>query len=148
MTLTEQIQQYNAELLRFRSLLDEAFAKGAKSSSKAEDRIVFPLLVSARDMMEEILFEISNGHGRAALRTVRTLYECVVTAHHLHLHPEKTNDFFAMFYVQWAKILQSLPSPTMTDMRKAVSQHVPKFAQGKMVGLKDLDWSGPDKRNG
>ena len=146
MTLIEQIQQYNAELLRFRSLLDEAFAKGAKNSGKPEDRIVFPLLVSARDTMEEILFAISKGHGRAALRTVRTLYECVVTAHHLHLHPEKMNDFFAMFYVQWAKILQNVPSPTITDMHKAVSQYVPKFAQGKMVGLKDLDWSGQHTR--
>jgi hypothetical protein len=58
MTLIEQIQQYNAELLRFRCLLDEAFAKGAKNSSKAEDHIVFPLLVSARDMMEEIALRL------------------------------------------------------------------------------------------
>ncbi len=146
MTLIEQIQQYNAELLRFRSLLDEAFAKGAKASSKPEDRIVFPLLVAARDLMEEILFEISNGHGRAALRSVRTLYECVVTAHQLHLYPEKMNDFLAMFHVQWAKILQNLPSPTVTEMHKTISQRVPKFAQGKMVGLKDLDWSGQHTR--
>jgi Family of unknown function (DUF5677) len=80
------------------------------------------------------------------LRNVRTLYECVVVAHHLHLHPEKKNDYFAMFYVQWAKILQNLPSPTMTDMHRTVSQYVPKFAQGKMVGLKDLDWSGKHTR--
>ena len=146
MTLLEHIHQYNAELLRFRSLLDEAFAKGAKSSGKTEDRIVFPLLVAARDIMEEILFEISNGHGRAALRSVRTLYECVVTAHQLHLHPEKMNDFFGMFYVQWAKILQNLPSPTATEMHKTISKHVSKFAQGKPVGLKDLDWSGQHTR--
>ena len=142
MTLIEQIQQRSEELIRFRSLLDEAFAKGARNSSQPEDRIVFPLLVAARDVMEEILFQISNGHGRAALRSVRTLYECVVTAHHLHLHPEKMNGYFAMFYVQWAKILQNIQSQTMTDMHKTISQYVPKFAQGKMVGLKDLDWSG------
>jgi hypothetical protein len=129
MKLMEQVQQYNEELLRFRSLLDAAFANGATSTTKVEDRIVFPLLVSARDMMEEVLFEVSNGHGRAALRTVRTLYECVVTAHHLHLHPEKTSDFLATFAVQWAKVLQGLPSPTVTEMHKAVSQRVPKFAQ-------------------
>lgn len=146
MTLIEQIQQYSAELLRFRSLLDDAFAKGAKSSANPGDLIMFPLLVSARDIMEEILFEISNGHGRAALRSLRTLYECVVTAHQLHLHPEKMNDFLAMFYVQWAKILQNLPGPTATEMHKTVSKHVPKFGQGKPVGLKDLDWSGQHTR--
>jgi hypothetical protein len=63
MTLIEQIQQHNPELIRFRSLLDEACAKDAKSNSQPEDRIVFPLLVAARDIMEEILFAISNGHG-------------------------------------------------------------------------------------
>jgi Family of unknown function (DUF5677) len=94
----------------------------------------------------EILFAIGNRHGRAALRTVRTLYECVVIAHHLHLHPEKMNDFFAMFYVEWAKIVQSQPIPTTSEMYKAISQHVPKFAQGKTVGLKDLAWSGQHTR--
>lgn len=146
MTLVEQIQQYNAELLRFRALLDEVFANGAKSSSKPEDHIVFPLLVTARDIMEEILFEITNEHGRAALRSVRTLYECVVTAHHFHLHPEKMTSFLDMFYVQWAKIIQNLPTSQTTEMHKAISQRVPKFAQGKMVGLRDLDWSGQHTR--
>ena len=34
----------------------------------------------------------------------------------------------------------------MTDMHKTISQYVPKFAQGKMVGLRDLDWSGQHTR--
>jgi hypothetical protein len=143
MTLIEQIQQYNAELLRFRAMLDDAFAKGAKASDKPEDRVVFPLLVSTRDIMEEILFEISNGFGRAAFRSVRTIYEALVAAHHLHLHPEKTMDFLNLMYVQWAKIAQNIPETLRqgTDMHAKLSAEVPKYAQGKPIGMHDLDWS-------
>src|SRR5271157_5848321 len=50
-----QIAEYGAELMRFREMLDLAFAGGARSSKSPEDRVVFPLLVSCRDIVEEIL---------------------------------------------------------------------------------------------
>src|SRR5271166_2347459 len=105
-----QIAEYGAELMRFREMLDLAFAGGARSSKSPEDRVVFPLLVSCRDIVEEILSALNDGFGRAALRSARTMYECVVTARYLNLHPEKTDDFLAVFHSQWAKVVQNIPS--------------------------------------
>src|SRR5271166_33251 len=87
--IRRQIAEYGAELMRFREMLDLAFAGGARSSKSPEDRVVFPLLVSCRDIVEEILFALNDGFGRAALRSARTMYECVVTARYLNLHPER-----------------------------------------------------------
>src|ERR1017187_2734343 len=101
-----QFHRYDSELKRLVELMDLAFARGARSSTP-EDLVVFPLLVSCRDLVEEILFAATEGFGRAALRTVRTLYECIVFARYLNLHPEKQKSFLDVFHVQWAKILQN-----------------------------------------
>ena len=122
---------------------DEAFAKGAKVSKAPEDLVIFPLLVSCRDIMEEILFAINDGFGRAALRSARTMYECVVISRHLSLHPQKAMAFLEMMWTQWAKIIQNIPVAQRTsEMHTTLSLKVPKYGQGKMMGIKDLDWSG------
>ena len=141
--IREQIAKYSTELIRLRELLDLAFASGAKASKASEDGIVFPLLVSCRDILEEMLFAVNEGFGRAAVRSVRTMYECVVAARYLNLHPEKTSAFLSQFHVQWAKIIQSMPPEFRSpEMHGTISKHVPKYAQGKWVGMKDLNWSG------
>jgi hypothetical protein len=140
MTMLEQLGRYNAEILRLRDTLDLAFAKGATSSKAQEDRVVFPLLVACRDIIEEILFAVSQGFGRLALRSVRTMYECLVFARYLNLHPEKTDNYLATFHAQWAKVLENIPDPvtTMPDVHNAISAKIPAYAAGKYV---DLDWS-------
>jgi hypothetical protein len=137
------VGQYSEELARFQRMLDSAFSGGATSSGKPEDRVVFPLLVCCRDIVEEILFALSEGFGRAGLRAVRTMYECVVVARFLHLHPERVDEFLDKFYLQWAKISQNLgPADRSAEFDSTLRKRVPKYAQGKRLGMQDLDWSG------
>jgi hypothetical protein len=137
------VSEHSTELQRLRKLLDSTFAGGATETDRAEDRVVFPLLVSCRDISEEILFLISEQFGKAAFRAVRTMYECLVTAHYLHLHPDKTDDFLSKFHVQWAKIRQSFPHEVRnTDFDKDLTDKVPKYRSGKFVTTTDLNWSG------
>lgn len=141
--IREQIAEHVAELTRVKEMLDLAFASGARSSKAPEDCVVFPLLVSCRDILEEMLFAINEGFGRAALRSARTMYECVVVARHLNLHPEKADAFLSMFHAQWARIIQSIPIQfSESPMHDRISEYVPKYAEGKFVGVGDLDWSG------
>lgn len=105
MTKDNILAPYKAELQRMRELLDAALGQGATSSSPSEDRVIFPLLVTCRDLVEEILFLVSEHFGRAAVRTARTMYECIVVARHHSLHPEKVDDYLGQFHAQWAKIL-------------------------------------------
>jgi hypothetical protein len=134
---------YSAELERVRRLMDSAFANGAASTSRPEDKVVFPLLVSCRDITEEILFAVKEGFGRAALRATRTMYECVVVARHLNLHPEKAADFLSIFHAERAKVYQDIPEARRgVSMDDSIAAYVPKYAQRKRVVAKDLDWSG------
>jgi hypothetical protein len=136
-------EKYVAEIERLRKLMDMAFANGAASTSLPEDKVVFPLLVSCRDITEEVLFAVKDGFGRAAFRATRTMYECVVIARHLNLHPEKTSDFLDIFHAEWARVYQDLPDARRVgDMDQSIAAHVPKYAQGRRVGMNELDWSG------
>lgn len=137
------VVNHGDELRRFQRMLDLALSAGATSSGKPEDRVVFPLLVCCRDIFEEICFALHDGFGRAALRAVRTMYECVVVARFLHLHPEKADEFLDRFYTQWAKISQHLGAKDRSaEFDSKLRMHVPKYAEGKRVGMRDLDWSG------
>jgi hypothetical protein len=120
--------------------LDFAFAQGARASQAPEDRVIFPLGVACRDILEEILFAVSEGFGRLALRSSRTMYECMIFARYLSLHPSKTDDYLATFHKQWAMVLKNTPSAekNLPDIHKAVSAQVPAYAAGKRI---DLDWS-------
>lgn len=137
------IAEHGDELGRFNRMLDSAFGAGAASSGKPEERVVFPLLVCCRDIVEEILFALRDGFGRAALRAVRTMYECVVVARFPHLHPEKADEFLDKFYLQSARIKQNTGAKDRaTAFDSEIRRHVPKYDQGKRVGRQDLDWSG------
>jgi hypothetical protein len=71
------------------------------------------------------------------------MYECLVVARHLNLHPERTEDFLNLFYVEWAKIYQELPaSERSAAMEAEIRAHVPRYAQGERVRAKELEWSG------
>ena len=120
--------------------MDLAFAKGARASQAPEDRVIFPLGVACRDILEEILFAVSEGFGRLALRSSRTLYECVIFARYISLHPTKTADYLGTFHKQWATVLRNMPSAEthMPDAHKIVSTQVPAYAAGEYI---DLDWS-------
>ena len=133
---------YAVEIDRIRELMDLAFSRGATSSNAPEDKVIFPLLVACRDIVEEILFAIKDGFGRAALRATRTMYECVVAARHISLHPDKADDFLAIFHAEWAKVFQDIPAQFRNpQIDTEISAHVSKYAAGNRVGLQDLKWS-------
>jgi hypothetical protein len=143
-TFQEELARYSNEFELLRATIDLAFASGARPSKAHEDRVVFPLGVSCRDIFEEILSAIMDGHGRSALRSARTMYECVVFSRYICLHPEKAEDFLEKFNAQWAKVIQNTPAPeeNMPEVHKSLCATVPKYAMGKPVGARDLDWSG------
>lgn len=131
-----------AEINRVRELMDIAFSRGATSSKASEDKVVFPLLVSCRDIVEEILFSVKDGFGRAALRSTRTMYECIVAARYINLYPELAEDFLALFHVEWAKVYQDIPAQFRDpEVDSAIRARVTKYAAGRRIGLRDLKWS-------
>lgn len=138
----EQLAEYGSELARLKSAADLAFSGSGMKLVAPEEKVVLPLLIACRDIMEEILFAVKDGLGRCALRSARTMYECAVTARYLHLHPDKTLAFLNLFHAQWAKIIQTLPKTGIgAEMEKDIAAKVPKYAAGKPVGLKDLKWT-------
>jgi hypothetical protein len=141
-TTKEQLAQYGPELGRLKHALAIAFGASALSVVKPEDCVVIPLLFSCRNIFDEILLAVNEGHGRAALRSARTMYECAVTARYLHLHPEKTGPFLNMLHAQWAKIIQNFPEADRSpEMHKALAAKLPKYAAGKNIGMGDLRWT-------
>jgi hypothetical protein len=135
-------RSYAVEIDRVRELMDLAFSRGATSSKAAEDIVIFPLLVACRGIVEEILFAIKDGFGRAALRATRTMYECVVAARYISLHPDKAEDFLAIFHAEWAKVFQDMPAQFRNpQIDTDIGARVPKYAAGKRVGMRDLKWS-------
>lgn len=105
--------------------------------------MLFPLGVACRDLFEEILFAVDDGFGRAALRSARTMYECVAFCRHIQMHPEKAPTFLQVFHTQWAKVIQNMPKPEieMPEVHRQLVSEVPKYASGKHIGLHDLKWS-------
>jgi hypothetical protein len=126
--------------LQLGDALDLAFSKGARSSKAPEDRVIFPLGVACRDIFEEILFAVSEGFGRSALRSGRTLYECVVFSRYLNRYPDKTEDYLATFHAQWAMVLKNIPdaAKAMPHVHSVILEKVPAYAGGKRI---DLEWS-------
>lgn len=80
------------------------------------------------------------GFGHAALRSSRTLYECVVFALYISKHPETWKDYLATMHAQWGKILQNLPEAerTLPEMHNELLNKVPKYRAGKYI---PLDWN-------
>ncbi len=140
MAIKDQLAEHGAEVARLKDTLDLAFAKGARNSKAHEDRVIFPLGVACRDLLEEVLFAVSEGFGRLALRSVRTMYECVVFARYLNLYPDKTEDYLATFHAQWAMVLKNVPdaAKNMPEVHSVISARVPDYAAGKRV---NLDWT-------
>jgi Mlc titration factor MtfA (ptsG expression regulator) len=63
-------------------------------------------------------------------------------ARYISLHPEKADDFLAIFHAEWAKMFQDLPAQFRSpEIDAEISSHVSKYAAGKRVSLQDLKWS-------
>lgn len=136
--LSSILLKYKDEVARLATALDSAFGKNERSNPTAtEDRIVFALGVASRNLFEEVIWSVHYGFGFAALRTARTLYECVVFSWYINKHPEKWKDYLETMYAQWGTILQNVPEAerTLPEVHKSISEKVPKYAAGKHISL-------------
>ena len=77
-----------------------------------------------------------------ALRTSRTLYECVVFCLYINKHPETWNSYLDTMHSQWARIMQNVPGAdqTLPDIHNVLLTRVPKYGKGKGAFI-SLDWN-------
>jgi hypothetical protein len=137
------LAKYKDEIDRLNTALDAAFGQGMKANASApEDRVVFPLGVATRNLFEEVIWLVHQGFGDAALRTSRTLYECVVFCLYINKHPESWSEYLATMHSQWGRIMQNVPGSdhTLPDIHNVLLQKVPKYGKGKAVFI-SLDWN-------
>jgi len=140
-THLEGLARYRDELAHLKSALDVAFGPNVRNNPNAlEDRVVFPLGVATRDLCEEVIWFGHQGFGIAALRTARTLYECVVFSLYINKHPETWKVYLHQMYAQWASVLRNVPGAALRlpQMHKDLSENVPAYSKGKVI---PLDWN-------
>jgi Family of unknown function (DUF5677) len=135
------LAKYQGELAHLKSALDVAFGPNVRNNPNTpEDRVVFPLGVATRDLCEEVISFVYQGFGNAALRTARTLYECVVFSLYINKHPETWKSYLNKMYAQWAKVLQNIPGTdsSLPKIHSDISEKVPEFSKGKYI---PQDWN-------
>ncbi|MGC2284736.1 MAG: DUF5677 domain-containing protein [Candidatus Acidiferrum sp.] len=135
------LAKYKDQLDRLIVTMNLAFGEGVtNNTSTPEDIVVFPLGVAARDLFEEIHFLVHYGFGHAALRTSRTLYECVVFALYISKHPDTWGPYLDTMHASWANILRNVTDAArlMPEMHSGFLQKFPKYGQGKTI---PLDWN-------
>jgi hypothetical protein len=109
-------------------------AGAAASSDVPEDQaVIFPLGTIARNLYEEVLFFVDRGLGFAALRTSRTLYECVIYCLYIEKHPETCKSYFDTWYATWAQVVRNVPQAeqNVPEIHKTLWEKVPVYAAGK-----------------
>jgi hypothetical protein len=137
------VEKYRNEIDHLRTALDAAFGANSKANpSASEDRVIFPLGVATRDLFEEVIWLVHEGFGNGALRTSRTLYECVVFCLYINKHPETWNRYLDTMHSQWAKIMQNVPGAdqTLPEIHNVLLTRVPKYGKGKGAFI-SLDWN-------
>ena len=128
------LAKYKDEIDRLKVALDAAFGAGTRANPSAvEDRIIFPLGVATRDLSEEVIWFVHQGFGNAALRTSRTLYECVVFCLYINKHPDSWENYLGTMHSQWAKIMQNVPGAdrNLPQIHNVLLERVPKYGRGK-----------------
>jgi hypothetical protein len=91
---------------RFQNLqkaLDVAFIKENASLSNP-DIVVIALSELCVDDFSELLLLCGNGFGHGALKILRGMYERLVTARYLHLHPDEVDAFWKFHAVKLHKM--------------------------------------------
>ena len=106
---TEQAQFFNRHSHFFEKwpnleMAINAALDGKRTCSTKTDKVVFATGNQCIEDFREILLLCGNGYGLGAMKVLRSLYERAVTARHLHLHSEQTDDFIDFFWVNAAKL--------------------------------------------
>jgi hypothetical protein len=87
--------------------LEIAFQR-LETRAAAASMIIFFLGRLSVDDFNEILLLCGNGYGTGAMKLLRGMYERVVTARHLHTHPEEVPDFLDFYWVNAYKLAQAI----------------------------------------
>lgn len=92
-----------------RAAMHAAFLREVRASEPV-DRIVFFAGRLCVEEFMEILLLCGNGYGIAALKIVRGMFERVITALYLRLHPKDTDDFLDFHWVSQRKLARAIES--------------------------------------
>jgi hypothetical protein len=129
------LDSYKDQLARLKTACDLAFGEGmtANSGSPEDQAVIFPLGVIARNLYEEVVCLVDQGLGFAALRTSRTLYECVIICLYMDKRPETCKNYLATWSANWAQVIRNVPQAeqNLPDIHKTLTEQVPAYANGK-----------------
>lgn len=118
------------------------------------DGLVYDLSREGVYRFSEIGLLCGNGQGNASFIILRSMFEYLVTARYLHLHPEKSLDFVDYLYVHTHTIQSQIKRtygesklPNSRDFEKAVEENFNKvkerfsYKSGKGKQKKKSSWS-------
>lgn len=106
----EFARRHSAFLERFPNLesaLKIAFNREGNMAEPADRVVFFSGRLCVEDFME-ILLLCGNGYGVGALKILRGMYERVVTARCLHMHPEEADNFLDFHWVSQRKLARAI----------------------------------------
>lgn len=80
-------------------LLATSFLREYSTKLTSQDFVILSLSKLCSDNFEEIILLCTNGYCDGALVILRSMFEKLVNARYLHVHPEKTESFLNFFFV-------------------------------------------------
>lgn len=90
-----------------RSALEIAFIRMGTTAESVDRVVFFTGRLCAEDFFEVLLL-CGNGYGVGAMKILRGMYERVVTARYLHVHPEETESFLDFHCVSEYKLARAI----------------------------------------
>jgi hypothetical protein len=137
------LDSHKVEIARLQTAGDLAFGAGATPSSeiREDQAVIFPLGRITWNLCEEVLFYVEHGCGFGALRTSRTLYECVIFSLYMSKHPETCKSYLDSWNAHWAQVIRNVRGVerNLPEIHKTLSEKVPAYAQGR--SRISLDWN-------
>ena len=91
---------------RVMTLTNRAFGREWRAANRMED-VVYNLGETCRRDFLEIAFLAANGHGVAAVKLLRGLYERAVTLEYIRRNPDKAERFVRYGVIQESKVIRA-----------------------------------------
>src|ERR1700730_4457761 len=130
----EAFSQRNQQALDLLPRLSETIYKVTNKPVKSnrEGLTVFMLCRLCLKDFSEILLLSSNAHGFAALQVVRSMFEKLVEAKYLHVHPAEIEAYWVYYLVQLEKLgWETIAEKHDKDWKQIVSVFKTKTGRGK-----------------
>jgi hypothetical protein len=87
--------------------LNRVFIRDMSAQGKPSDVVYALGRVWSEDYLEVLLL-CGNGYGFAALKVLRGMFERLVTAKFLHLHPEETGNYLDYYWINEYRLMQAV----------------------------------------